>query len=405
MELTSENSSENIPPAIRPCKTVVDQVKNTLSFLLTSAVNSIKKADSEKNEIPVEKSSSVDNPQILARKNKNLGDSPKVVSRSEKLRSKEAFQKRVKSFTLQNWCGKPLLLNPMLYAQYGWRCSGEDMVCCSSCGAVQCVQLPWPNATNYEEQCLKTRSKIVSGHMKVCSWSSSYCNDSFIIPFHPRYSNTQQQTCMLEEFQARAKKLLHLKNDLPLITDDVKEEMELSEKILVQLCAAADFNDNDDIENLMVVSSIILALSGWDTKSDGDSSNPGIFCNESSRLVGLWNFYSVGYLPNETDAPVAKKQKKDEDFTAIEKSYFHPLKQHHVWSPWVVTIKPMSADELSDERTSATYTDDDVLPGWKMLKNLICSDGLTTSKPTMKTPPRAAVKQARRILSEWSSPM
>uniref|UniRef100_H2YM45 C3HC-type domain-containing protein n=1 Tax=Ciona savignyi TaxID=51511 RepID=H2YM45_CIOSA len=404
---SSALSVENIQSAIRPCKSVVDQVKSTLGFLLTSAVSSIKNEaneEDEKENIKTNTSLSQDESlNISANLNGSVDGSPKMILKSDKLRSKEAFKERVKSFTLQNWYGKPLLLNPMLYAQCGWYCVGEDMVKCSSCGTVQYVHLPWPNAENYDDQCLKTRAEILDGHMNVCSWLSRYCDDSLVIPFHPRYSTIEDQSLMMYQFKQRLEKLWQLKESLPLITQEILGEMGLSSEDVKCFKEAAESLSEDVFKNSINLSSALLAVCGWDTECTCDSPNPVIYCTASGRFVGLWNFHLIeNDLDKDADAPDAKKL-KTEDMPVIEKRYFHPLDQHHVWSPWVVTVKPMSA-QVSDG-AAASAVQNDVAPGWKVLKKLICDMGMVKSKPMLKTPPRTAIKQARQILNGWSSPM
>lgn len=359
-----------MPPAsMRPPKSVVAQVRETLFSFLRKTKDSSPKSE-----------------------NGSSSSSEKSHSLSQKQRSEEAFLDRVATFTVPNWLGKPLALSPPLLAHYGWQCIGLDTVKCCSCSAIFSVRLPWPNADNYREQCLSYRQKVLTTHTKICSWPSYPCSDSFVSPFlHGGISSSE----LREEFVARKKNLIRLGEKLPQLERKILKELNLSETQLQAIVniqhEEADVvnvgspGENDEYYTRLSLheTAAVLSMCGWDTKSNVGSASPTIFCKTSGRSVGLWNFYSftedkpaAQVQPDDVNSPakplVSSGSKRSSDLDQsqqttpkkarilsessagspshmmITKQFFHPLEQHHPSSSWITVLKPISADEFED---------------------------------------------------------
>lgn len=319
---------------------------------------------------------------------------------AHKKRTNGAFLDRLRTYSVPNWMGKPLCLSPPLLSQYGWQCIGEDTIKCCSCSSVIAVQLPLPCAGNYREQCYVFRKRIIDSHMKICSWPSYPCSDTFVVPF---LNGVQDTSKIIKKYSKRKDNLLRLGSKLPRLENDVLDEMNITHKDLVSIASLQSTGEgvermNNELSSSDVCS--ILAMCGWDSKDDESSSSPGIICEYSSRSVRLHNVFIMGEdipgssesvseqspetiesLQEETVEPSPKKFKGDALIPAnhksplkISKKFFHPLEQHCSWSHWVAVLKPISKDEFAineEDSDRYQYIVNPVIengePSWKVL--------------------------------------
>jgi hypothetical protein len=56
---------------------------------------------------------------------------------------RESFMNRLKTFSVLNWCGKPI--DPPTCAQHGWQISDDNVLKCTMCKQVLSVDLPSPS--------------------------------------------------------------------------------------------------------------------------------------------------------------------------------------------------------------------------------------------------------------------
>ncbi|XP_076813193.1 zinc finger C3HC-type protein 1-like isoform X2 [Clavelina lepadiformis] len=417
--MASTMSPVNIPTAMRPSKSVVDLVKNVMSDLISSL----------ENEGSTDESENVNNSTVDCRDKSVDLDKSQVQNETSEIkptpspRSKEAFQKRVKTFTSSLWCGKPLSLSPPLLAQYGWECIGEDIAKCCTCSVVIAVRLPWPNKDNYRSECEKAQENVIRGHLRICSWPSNYCSDVLLHPFDDvQYLSIQDKLDLKKKFFKRFENLMSLREKLPVMTAEVHKDMNLNEDVI---CQFLDESSSEDEELLKCISSVhdkvkisaaLLALCGWDASFNLVSGNPGVECEETGRTIGLWNFHSISDEDNDFQPTPAKKQ-RHESLLVIKKQFFHPVNQHHVWSPWVTTLSSLSAANLIG--LSSSVVNEDKPAGWKIVRDFLLPvadlSGANTTplksgercsmkNTPYKTPPAAAVQRAMKMLDEWSSP-
>nr|XP_039269149.1 nuclear-interacting partner of ALK-like [Styela clava] len=398
------NRATSPPVAQRSSKSFVSQVKNTLfSF--------IKKAKGEADTV------------------------------SQKQRGLESFTERVATFTVSKWMAKPLALSPPLFAQYGWQCIGVDTVKCCSCAAVMCVRLPWPDADNYRQQCFDYRQRVITSHMKICSWPSYPCSNSFVSPF---FHSSASPSEILSQYQEREKNLIKLGTKLPNLDPNITTALNLSKADLRVLCQTqqdSESNASDTVESqsnfTVEITAAILAMCGWDTSHSLDSKSPTIICENSGRVMSLRNFFQLGSnsLYSDSDeshsqaaalltsngqstlkrrlsttngedsqSPIKKLKTATESALGsprgktITKQNFHPLEQHSPWSFWITTLNPISKVEFESDaaKKGASVSDKDqnddlyhfiinptmkeAKPGWLAVKNTILDKKNTSEK-------------------------
>lgn len=318
---------------------------------------------------------------------------------AHKKRTSEAFLNRLQTYSVSNWMGKPLCLSPPLLSQYGWQCIGEDTIKCCSCSSVIHVQLPLPCAGNYREQCYVFRKRIIDSHMKICSWPSYPCSDTFVAPF---LNGVQDASKITNEFFQRRNNLSQLGSRLPRLENKVLTELHLSQSDLLSIASLQSAGDavasiNNQISRFDICS--ILSMCGWDTRDDETCTSPSVFCDFSGRSVRLHNVFTIGedissesvpepaqesaevLQQGESLEPSPKKSKIEASISQnqrsplkISKKLFHPLEQHCSWSHWVVVLKPISKEEFSiTEEDSSRYqyivnaVIANVEPSWKVL--------------------------------------
>nr|CAB3264333.1 NIPA-like protein [Phallusia mammillata] len=414
-----------IPSAMRPSMSVVEQVKNTLLDLVSSTLSKL--------------SNETEDPETNGDSHNTSCNGSSVVSN----RSKDGYHHRLSTFTLSYWCGKPLCQSPPLLAQYGWECIGEDLIKCCSCAAIVSMRLPWSNSNNYHQQCRKAMKQIISGHMQICSWPSNCSPHSYLYPFHLKYLTKECQVKLENEFVERANNLLKLNEWLPHVNNKVIASMNISDHVMTKLINKANLlmneaeesEENADVAKMIKVSSTLLALCGWQTICDYSASNISIQCNDTGRKIGLWNFHSIDDRCQYTNEiaevqdviPPKRSRQDNETKMSIVKDSFHPVNQHHVWSPWVICLKPLDPElphiTEEDEESSNDPVDATQEPGWSVLlkiildqkpqvledaDNSIVGEKITSESSTpvahIRTPPKVALSAARRMLKEWSSP-
>lgn len=389
--LTSEHKNEtdgppvfsptlSSPPAsLRSSKSVFSQVQNTLTEMITRPKDVLH----------------------------DLADS----EIAHKLRTRDAFVSRLKTFCLTNWMGKPICLSPPLLSQYGWQCIGADTIKCCSCSSVLHVKLPSPCGERYREQCYVSRKRILEGHMKICSWPSYPCSDSLIAPFQ---NGVQDQMKMIDDFVRRRDNLLRLGSKLPKITQKVLKELSMSEADLNSIASLHPTEEGSQFDSQQINICSVLALCGWDFKDNDKMKAPRISCDFSGRSVRLHNVYNVCEsvesspeiidVPNDVpdiqpascDDPVSPKRSRNESTQIhdsqrsplkVAKKFFHPLEQHYAWSHWVSVLKPISKDEFGNAKEDPSrhqYVVGPLVkngkPGWQVLTEILLGHKAALSK-------------------------
>ena len=164
-----------------------------------------------------------------------LQDLSSSLDAANQIRTHEQFIKRIKSFSLINWTGKPLCLSPPLFAQYGWQCIGVDTVRCSVCGATVICRLPWPNAGNYRQKIRESCLNIVNGHESMCPWPNNPCSNSFLYLFDSSAITVLEKEVAVKDFYKRLMNLKTVSNSLPFIHSDICGELHICEETLIEI--------------------------------------------------------------------------------------------------------------------------------------------------------------------------
>jgi len=190
------------------------------------------------------------------------------------------------------------------------------------------------------------------------------------------------------------------------------------------------------VDNHVKLSSVVLALFGWDcNRNDDENKDHYISCKLSNRIVGLWNFNSIKEYMNmmkdgkeikidcENREPSQKRLRsastKQKDCQYENKCFFHPSKQNFEWSPWCIVLVQQVLDEHADmdcpDKPNVVSSND---PGWKGLLDIMlehtgisCKDEQVAnssdgglSSPSKSSPytrkQKLVVDHARRLLDD-----
>ncbi|VDN05676.1 unnamed protein product [Thelazia callipaeda] len=97
------------------------------------------------------------------------------------------IEKRLQSFTLAKWVGKPKKLSPLVFAIHGWVCVAPDMVHCAVCDQYMSVVLPKLAKVEvevFQKSVRKLISLITKKHRVICPYRHTSFGSNDGIPFH-----------------------------------------------------------------------------------------------------------------------------------------------------------------------------------------------------------------------------
>ncbi|XP_064606063.1 zinc finger C3HC-type protein 1-like [Liolophura sinensis] len=348
-------------------------------------------------------------PALEKRIQKGNSVNPSKTSDSESLLSdhwdKDAFDRRVETFTTVNWLAKPADVSPLECARYGWENTGADMMKCVSCKAILCGQLPkWKSPDLYRDCHRKLRTSLVETHKDACPWRNNPSPASFLtICFENREETLQLIQETYDDFVTS-------NMQLPVLSFETLDGIGLEEitfhdramQVYQTMGKQTDFN----------FSAFSLALFGWKRSL---LQPQVIVCERCRRQVGLWSFRCAisrlngnsgdTVLPHSPDretngstdcdttsgeysTPKAKKIKLS------MKEGLDLISEHRVWCPWVI-IPGNQAQQFSPtlQRTqmadmtqsteistsSSAGNSNRLLPAQHQATNAVSSDGTLNS--------------------------
>ncbi|XP_045029900.1 NIPA-like protein [Daphnia magna] len=210
--------------------------------------------------------------------------------------TRESFLKRLKTYNVFNWSGKPV--NPPQCARQGWEIAEKDVLKCVMCHQFLSVTLPSPSKhLPYREACSKIRSRLASAHSKFCLYSTNPLPDSVLEINH--LSNMELQDTIQQQ-------LLDFKNIevLSHITSSKEEVKEIFDWF-VETVTVPDVN----------LSSFILVLTGWQFLKD-DMLLQCDYCNRK------WSIEPYLIQRNAVEKIDCVKPTVD------------PVGQHQMWCAW-----------------------------------------------------------------------
>jgi len=206
-------------------------------------------------------------------KAKQTGDSKKrKVDSKYEPENYEEFLKRVETYSLTTWFGKPLTCSSLECARNGWVNVGVDMLQCLSCNSFLCFRsaLFTLNASEVEKEFI---SDLERAHEQYCPWRGS---PSPFVSAELQKFDREELLAVYNKYKAS---LLDLPR-LPFLSSSILNSFE-----------NRDFCCEEFFEGKTVRESIIsiLAISGWYGKMV-DKDHPILACNTCQREVGIWNF-------------------------------------------------------------------------------------------------------------------
>lgn len=297
-------------------------------------------------------------------------------------REYEDYKTRIQTFidkygSQSQWSCKPPELSPSVCARFGWKCVGEDMLCCISCKSHLDCQLSI-NLGNklYKECAQKLVLSLKEAHKSCCPWKTAPCPESYAV-MEPVMRHEA-----LDQLRERLGTLVPILSSLPLLsTEHIQKQ--LGSEAIAKICKLAGEEQTKQSER-----AIFLALTGWRTANPNEKLKQ-LNCEFCCRKVGTWLYAS----PKEAisgDATCKKENGKEPGNgqgvkRKHEEEEMDPVKEHRPWCIWVVT-------GTSGKKGWVVYSE-------CLLRNLESS----SDQSVAGTPPSVAAFQEKveRILNSW----
>jgi hypothetical protein len=159
------------------------------------------------------------------------------------VKSRIEFNKRVKSYKIENWFSKPFELNPLVLSRYGYNNIEKDTICCVVCSKI----FIYKKFEEIEEEKYSKlfKNNIKNGHNKNClffknkspkGFTSMFCYDNYFL-FNEFFNNILKNfNILFNEIHLNETniQLLNKKNDYIFhdieINEIEKNEIEKNEK-------------------------------------------------------------------------------------------------------------------------------------------------------------------------------
>lgn len=205
---------------------------------------------------------------------------------------REAFLKRLQTFDVFNWSGKPI--DPPQCAKYGWEIAEKDVLKCSACRNYLSVELPpLSERENYNQACKQLKSRLVSKHSKFCLYVINPIPDRVYEISHP--TKTELFTCIVKESSSFDQLSVNFKFT----------ELKEVEEVFDWLVEKSKFTTADK-------TSYIFALTGWTYVKENQLARCD-YCNRKWLL---------------------EKFTRGDEIDGEECSFVDPLSQHQCWCAW-----------------------------------------------------------------------
>ncbi|XP_071036902.1 zinc finger C3HC-type protein 1-like isoform X2 [Parasteatoda tepidariorum] len=212
----------------------------------------------------------------------------------------EEFEHRVFSFIEgQKWVSRPLVLSPLICAQYGWKCVNPNLLECIACGAKLCTQEPKIEIYDAYKSCLdKIVADLKDGHKDDCPWPLAPSPESFVkmVPLPKEEA--------LSQFVNRLKPFLNSDSSIPQVKGSIPSVLDLKQEDVCSIFKLAKVTSK--YTNEIVMSAVCLAATGWTLffKRNGEMMTY-VRCDSCQRMIWVKSFNLVTDLSTE-DAPNTK---------------------------------------------------------------------------------------------------
>ena len=255
-----------------------------------------------------------------------------------------AYLSRISSYSSSCWnhpsCSNfNAPLSPLQLARYGWiAVEGEGrLVRCESCRENVYLVLPLVTSPSFQSMLDKQGSRVATGHSEFCPWGVSPSPNSWIFV-----------TKSKEEILENALELSELGPELPCIAKDISKtfsgaveliakEIGLSREVKRHGKRSRSKTKDIELNSKVRRSAALLAVTGW---QKGKLDNT-IVDNLKARKVGCWNFVSLQDEMDRIERIKVSCELAGNDSLKIlekelEKKYFDPLKEQHIWNPIIL---------------------------------------------------------------------
>lgn len=210
--------------------------------------------------------------------------------------SQESFLKRLKTFRVFNWSGKPV--DPPQCAKHGWEVIEKDVLKCVACNQIMSVSLPSPSKKeSYKEACSKVKKRLTNSHSKFCLFATNPLPDSVL----DIVSLSKAELC----------DYVH-KQTLRFGSKDIMFETNRLEEIQ---CVFEWFKHTSSSQLTAKLSSFYLVLTGWELV-DEECSVQCSYCNRKWCLDGHLINKSIDTAGSSDATPV------------------NAVDQHQRWCAW-----------------------------------------------------------------------
>lgn len=290
----------------------------------------------------------------------------------------ENYKARIQTFideygSQSKWSCKPPELSPSVCARFGWKCVGEDMLCCISCKSHLDCQISLRLGHKLYKECTqKLVSSLKDAHKSCCPWKTAPCPESYAV-MEPVMRHEA-----LDQLRERLRTLAPILSSLPLLSTE-QVHKQLGAEAIAKICKLAGEEQTKESER-----AILLALTGWKTANPTEKLKQ-LSCEFCCRKVGTWLYASPKELVSEDASCKQENGNGHSDKRKHEEEEMDPVKEHRPWCIWVVT-------GTSGRKGWVVYSE-------CLLRNLESSSDQTGAG----TPPSVAAFQEKveRILNSW----
>jgi flagellar biosynthesis GTPase FlhF len=152
------------------------------------------------------------------------------------VKSRIEFNKRVKSYKIENWFSKPFELNPLVLSRYGYNNIEKDTICCVVCSKI----FIYKKFEEIEEEKYSKlfKNNLKNGHNKNClffknkspkGFASMFCYDNYFL-FNEFFNNILKNfNILFNEIHLNETniQLLNKKNDYIFHDIEIKDKNEI----------------------------------------------------------------------------------------------------------------------------------------------------------------------------------
>ncbi|CAD5111030.1 DgyrCDS382 [Dimorphilus gyrociliatus] len=242
-------------------------------------VSNLKESNDQGQEIPI---FPIESSSIIVNRSKK----PNAISQEFVQTDFIDFKKRVLTFDPSVWYGKPMWLNPLQLARFGWTMVSHNLLKCSFCSAYAGTDLPLPTNKAVYDNCVERLKKsLLLNHNSLCSIRSRPCSESYLTL---DWESVQEARDYLLE---RVTATLEVGYNLPRVSEEILMKLGLNEENFktMKKIFEKDLPNNSDMD--VIKCAVSLSLCGWVIRKV--AKNIEIYCNMCNRQVALRQYYTL----------------------------------------------------------------------------------------------------------------